>query len=184
MTSKLALAAVLAVTLAACDRADNSADNARTGPAPVETTSLAAPSTAADFANMLAASDQFEIEAARIAAQKATDPKVKEFAAMMDADHGKSSAALRKAAGESDPPVALAPTQPVNLRVNLTALDQVPQNEFDALYIKQQVAAHTEALSRLEDYSEAGTSPQLRAFAQEAAPVVRRHLEQARNLQR
>lgn len=155
----------------------SAADTNMAAPAPM-------PATAQEFADMAAASDTYEIQSSELAEQKAQDPAVKEFAAMLVKDHTKSTADLKTAAGQASPPITPAPALNPEQQANLDALRAATGAEFDRLYMQQQVPAHEQALSMLQGYSAAGDVEPLKAFASKTAPVVQHHLEQARSLQR
>ena len=101
-----AAGAALALALAACERpaevpiGNATAENIDMGTNLVgnETAAVVA-MAAADFANTVAASDMFEIESGKLAAQKGTSAEIKDFGTMLQADHKKSTDDL-KAAGE------------------------------------------------------------------------------------
>ena len=103
-------AAVAALSLAACgQKADETkgaatpAEQAATPDAnPAATVPTPADETKADvFAAKAADSDLFEIEAAKLAAKRSTNPEIKKFAAMMEKAHTATSAELKTAIGAS-----------------------------------------------------------------------------------
>lgn len=141
------------------------------------------PSTPQEFADLAAASDQFEIESGTIAQEKAQAGPVKEFAAMLVKDHTKSTADLKAAAGQADPAITPAPVLDAEQTANLAALRAASGADFDRLYIQQQIPAHEKALALLQGYSASGDAVPLRDFASKVAPVVQQHLEHARSLQ-
>jgi len=167
-----------ALALAACSQSDDADTTA-------EDTAVTAPATPAapapqDFVNTVAASDMFEIEAAKLAQAQGTSDKIKAFAAMMIKDHTDSSAKLKEAvAGLSGVSVApaLTPKQQMDLDTLKDAGDQ-----FDALYAQRQVAAHNDALTLLQGYADGGTEEALKTFAAGVVPVVQHHLDEAKQL--
>jgi putative membrane protein len=54
---------------------------------------------------------------------------------------------------------------------------------FDRVYLDQQVSAHRDALMVMSAYAEGGANPVLRQAAATTAPLVRRHLDMAIDLQ-
>lgn len=169
------------IALGACGQEPSTAEN-RPAEVPIDTASFSVPAALQPgaFVSAVAASDMFEIESSRLALDKATAEPVRKYAQQMIDAHTKSSANLKtaaQAAGQSVNPV-LAPEQQGNLRM----LRGAAETEFDRLYVDRQIAAHEEALRMLEGYT--GTAPDdaLAAFARKTAPIVRGHLDMARQI--
>ncbi|HYD23736.1 MAG TPA: DUF4142 domain-containing protein [Croceibacterium sp.] len=183
MQIRLSIVSAAALALAACgsnDDAAPAADDTATADVAAEPAAPDA-TTAQGFTDTVAASDMYELEAAKLAQEMGTGEKVKAFAAMMATDHTKSSADLKAAAGESDPPVTVAPALTAKQQGDLDALRSAGDN-FDTVYAQQQVAAHEQALALLQAYGADGDSAPLKAFATATAMVVEHHLDEARTL--
>jgi len=188
----LASAAALTLALGACG--SNTAQENTAGSAMENLTSApeddmanmamaATPTTAAEFANMAAASDAYEIQSSQMAATKAGAAGVKTFAAMLVKDHQKSTADLKAAAGKASPAVMPAPTMNAEQQTNLDALKAAANGaDFDRLYLAQQVPAHEKALAMLQGYATGGDTPAIKDFASKTAPAVQKHLEEARKM--
>ena len=187
MKTRFLFAGAAALALAACG---DSADEPLTGDAAVvEQDTLAVDSASADsamptnaqgFANAIAASDMYEIEAGKLAQQNGQSQAVKDFGAMMEKDHTQSTADLKAAAGQAQG-VTVNPQLTEKHQSDLDSLRNAGTN-FDAVYKQQQVAAHEQALSMLQGYARDGDAAPLKDFATKAAGIVEGHLEQARNL--
>lgn len=183
IASPLALAAVLA--LAACGQPAEEADSYATETAtaaatPAADTAAPAPTDPQGFVDTAASSDLYEIEAGKLAQANGKSQAVKDFGAMMERDHTKSSNDLKAAAAEAEG-VTLAPKLMPKHEANLAALKSAGDG-FDALYKQQQLAAHQEALALLRAQAESGAAPSLKAFAAKTAPVVETHLAHAQRL--
>lgn len=183
MKTRLFAASALALVLAACGSSDDAA-----APAAEETTAAAEPAaetpdpaTPQGFVAMAASSDMYEIEAGKLAQEMGTSDAVKEFGAMMEKDHTASSAKLKAAVADAGADVSVPPAMLPKHQQQLDALRNAGDN-FDALYAQQQLAAHQEALTLLQQQAESGTAESLKAFAAETAPVVEGHLEHALEL--
>lgn len=181
----LALAA--AVALAACTQSAKDADTSAatdtaTAAATTATTEPATPSPtdAQSFVDAAAASDMFEIEAGKLAQANGTSQAVKDFGAMMERDHTRSSADLKAAAANAQG-LGVKPGMTAKQQSDLTAL-RGAGDRFDALYKQQQLAAHQEALALLRAQADSGAVASLKAFAAKTAPVVERHLEHVQRL--
>jgi putative membrane protein len=199
------LAASAALVLVACHKTADTAAASDTGAASstiTDTPSTAAPdgttaSTAAasapalasapagpDFVATAAASDMYEIQAAKIAQKRSMNADIKDFAKMMVADHTKSTALVKKAIADSGrtdlaPPAAL----PDDRKAMIDALDKASDADFDKTYVDQQVAAHKDALSLMTGYSMSGDVPQLKDAAGKIAPTVQMHLDRITAIQ-
>lgn len=187
-------AAAMSLALVACGRSEEQqSDNLTTanevgsvdnmGDANLTATgNMAATGTATapqEFVTQAAASDLFEIETSRLAAEQAEDPKVKQFAQMLVADHTKSTNELKTIAASLQPAVTVAPTLRPDMQSKLDALKEAKGADFDRLYMSQQVPAHQEALTLHRGFADAGQEPQLKTFATKTADVVQKHLTEA-----
>ena len=62
----------------------------------------------------------------------------------------------------------------------MDALKNAKGAQFDTLYMSQQVPAHEDALKLHQGYAQNGENASLKAFASKTAPVVSKHLDEAR----
>lgn len=179
-------ATVLTLAVAACDgggsgnevttdanMASDAAANAALGS---DAAGMAAtPTDAAGFAAAVAASDLYEIESSKLAADKASADAVKAFAAKLGADHTKSTADLRTAAEQAN--VAVAPALDAEKQALIDQLRNASGAEFDRLFAEQQKAAHEKALALVDTYAQNGDNAALKAFATNAARAIRGHID-------
>lgn len=196
MNFKIALACASALALAACG--DNSANNvsadaantAAAAAGKVEDTAGAAVgmasaplvNTADAYVAQAATGDMYEIESSKLALERSTSDAVKKFAQQMVTDHTATTAKLKAAIAAGGlnltPPAALdARRQGMldNLRAATAA-------DFDQVYLDQQTAAHSEALTVHSSYAEDGENPALKTLAAETAPKVQHHLDMVKQL--
>lgn len=137
--------------------------------------------TPEEFAQSVAQSDGYELAAARAALTESRSPQVRAFADQMMADHTRTAQALADAAKAS----GLAPPRPhvgADQGRFLASLQSLRGAEFDREYARQQVMAHTSALTTVRGYADKGTDPNLRRAAAAAAPVIEHHLQMARQM--
>jgi putative membrane protein len=181
-------AALAALSVAACNKpaetkgAATPAEQAATPDANPAAT-VPTPSNEAkapDFVAKAAASDMFEIEAAKVAQKRATNAEVKKFAGEMITAHTKSTADLKKAIADSGAAVTPPATLPSDLQGKLDDLNKADAKDFDKNYMDNQVDAHQAALDLLQRYAQDGDVAQIKAFAAATAPVVQQHLDMAR----
>ncbi len=64
----------------------------------------------------------------------------------------------------------------------LASLQSLRGDEFDREYGRQQMLAHTSALTMMRSYAEKGSDSNLRRMAASSAPIIERHLQTARQL--
>ena len=144
-------------------------------------TNAAMPTDSTGFANTVAASDLYEIESAKLAADKASNADVKSLAQHIRTDHEKSSAELKSAAGTAN--ISVAPKLDAEKQGMLDQLKTAARGaDFDKLYVEQQKTAHQKALDLLRGYSSRGDNEALKAFATTASGVVQSHLDQANSI--
>jgi putative membrane protein len=187
-STTFAAGAALALIVTACEKpadttANNAVENVDTGTNLAENNVAAvAPLPAAEFGNTIAASDMFEIESGKLAAEKGSSEAIKSFGSTLQTDHTKSTADLKAAAAKAEPAITPAPAMTAEQQGNLDKLNAASGAEFDKLFGEQQVAAHEKALATLQAYSAGGDVPALREFATKAATVVQGHLDKAHGL--
>lgn len=137
---------------------------------------------AADYVRQTAISDLFEVSAAQAALKKASSDEVRSFARMMIDDHMKAGEQL----AESAKGQALATALPTSVDARhdqlLQDLASATEQDFDRLYMRIQVDAHTAALKLQQDYSSFGANPALKAIATQLVPITKRHLDQAQTI--
>ena len=186
----IAGAALAALSVAACNKppktegAATPAEQAATPDANPAAT-VPTPSNEAkapDFVAKAAASDMFEIEAAKLAQKRSANADVKKFAAMMIADHTKSTDALKKAITDSGQAITPPAALPDDLKGKLDDLTRADAKDFDKNYMDNQVDAHQAALDLLQRYAQDGDVAQIKTFAADTAPTVQKHLDTARTL--
>ena len=189
-------ALALALALGACnsqrdrDVAANAPAGAETATVPADTTA-SAPSAPADLsdANIVALLDHAnaaDSTAGALAATKATNPEVKQFAKLMMSEHH----ALRKQGADLAKQLKVTPEPPANDPVTplaqqeTQALQSAPKGaEFDKTYIDQEVAAHQAVLDLANQAHDQADNDQLKALIEKAKPVIEKHLDQAKQLQ-
>lgn len=186
-------AAIAALSLAACGQksdetkgAATPAEQAATPDAnPAATVPTMADETKADvFATKMADSDMFEIEAAKLAVSRSTNPSVKKFAMMMETAHKKTSDGLKSAISASGVAFTAPTMLSKDMQDELDDLSKADAKDFDKAYADAMVDAHQAALNLLQRYAQDGDTPALKTFAAETAPKVQEHLNMAEGLKK
>lgn len=154
---------------------------------PAVSNAVLAPS-AANARAVLTLINASQIEAARLAEQRASTPALRQFAATLRRDHEAQAAALERA-GEAFRMAALTAPQRQAIgqalaeqRATLGALQQGAPN-FDTQWISAQVAAHEKALADLRALGPVVAQPALQAYVARLTMGVEGHLREAQRLQ-
>jgi putative membrane protein len=116
-----------------------------------------------------------EVSDATLAQQSATDPKLKDFAAMMIKDHSAANNKLAALAGAKN---LTLPTSPSVLEMGEHAkLKVLSGDAFDKSYIKGQISAHKDTVKLLRQEIASGEDAAAKAFAKSILPTVEGHLK-------
>ncbi len=143
---------------------------------------FAAPSASdTDFMKKAAQAGTMEIEASKLAQQKATDSAVKDFAARMVKDHQAAADDLKQLASRKN--VTLPSTPDASDRATLDALKGLDGAAFDRRYADTVgVQAHVQAVTLFRGASQTASDTDVKAFAAKTLPTLEHHLDMARNL--
>ena len=146
-----------------------------------------------EFVEKIAQANLAETRLGQLAAERASSPQVKQFGRRMTTDHQKANAELKQ----------IASKMAVQLPTDLDAkheelhdrLSKLKGAEFDKEYMQAMVDGHQEVLQELERHAgsgertvgTSGSADQMHAsvtgYAKKMVPDVRRHLEQAQQIQ-
>jgi putative membrane protein len=137
--------------------------------------------SAAEFAQLTANSDAYEIQASELAATRAARQEVKDFAAIMVRDHNQTTQQLASWAQTND---MAAPTPAVSAEQQrmIDQLRGLNGEQFDDAYIDQQTEAHEQAVEAFNNYAQNGEAGPLRDWAQNTLPKLREHLTHVEGL--
>ena len=129
------------------------------------------------FLRNAALGGMYEIQAGRIALDKAGSPELRTIAQTLIDDHTRLNAEIEQAAMAAG--VDFAPPSSLDERRQglIDNLMAASDTTFDAAWLHQQEAAHLETLTLLEAYEARGDVEALVAAARAAQPVIRGHLE-------
>ncbi|AOJ07894.1 DUF4142 domain-containing protein [Burkholderia mayonis] len=131
----------------------------------------------AEFVDKAALAGKSEVQAGQLAGERSATPDVRAFAKRMIDDHGRLNEALRRLAERKGLPVQAAQI----IDPDVEALRGKNGRDFDVAYLAAAgPAAHRKAIRLFEDEARAGRDPDLRAFAAQTLPMLRRHLADAR----
>jgi len=122
-----------------------------------------------------------EVDFGKLAAQKASNNSVKEFARQMVNDHDKANDKLTPLAKANGVP--LRKDFDMDHQVMRTELTKASGNEFDVAYIRGQVQEHQKTAQLLEWEIGSGQDPRVRNYAMATLPTVLSHLRHAQRIQ-
>ena len=187
MIRPLLVGAACAALLAACQQerspevVDKAQDMAAAPVGQMSAATMGSNSQAAYISNA-AMGDMYEIQAADMALERTENAQVRELAQMIKTDHTAASERLRaaaQAAGETLPTELDERRQGMldNLRAASSA------EEFDRVYIAQQVAAHEEALALHRGFADNDENAALAQHAQSVIEPIEMHHQRAEQLQ-
>jgi putative membrane protein len=154
----------------------------------------AAASAAASAARALARADinfmqnaaqagHAEMEASKLALQRARHTQVRAFAQQMVDDHGKAGQELATLAAAKQ--VKLPDKPSITQRASLKLLSTAADDKFDERYAKSfGVRAHRDTVALFQKAANGVADAELRAFAGKTLPVVQQHLTQAEEMLR
>jgi len=115
-----------------------------------------------------------EVDAGKLAQEKASSQSVKDFGAMMVKDHSAANAKLQ----------ALAASESIKLPASPSLMQQASGKElkmksgdsFDKSYIKDQIKAHKDTVALFQKEIASGQNPQAQQFASATLPTIQGHL--------
>ncbi|TDE17337.1 DUF4142 domain-containing protein [Dyadobacter psychrotolerans] len=134
----------------------------------------------AEFAVAAANGGMAEVALSKIAEEKATDPKVKEFAKQMVTDHSKANDELKTLAESKSITLPSAPNE--EKQKAAADLGGKSGSDFDKAYISQMKKDHDQTVKLFEDAQKEVKDAGLKAFIDKTLPVVKAHAEHVKSL--
>jgi putative membrane protein len=143
--------------------------------------------TDANIVALLDGANKADSASGAVAAKKATNADVKAFARLMMSEHHALRAAgqqLAKQLGVEPKPPQHDPLAPY-VASEMKALQTTAKGaEFDRTYIENEVTVHQAVLDLANQARVTTQTPQLKELIEKAIPTIRKHLEQAQNIQK
>ncbi len=181
----LAVSAILAAT--ACNNNANKTDGTSdttmgvaTTPPTVNDDAMSNAQADTAFVRKAAIGGMAEVEMSKLAVDKSSNAKVKEFATMMVNDHTKVNEELKSIADQKN---VMVPTS-LDAAHEQKKQDLMKKEgaDFDKAYIEAMVQGHEDAHKVMEDGAKNNLDQQLREFAAKTEPVVKQHLEMVKKM--
>jgi putative membrane protein len=134
------------------------------------------------FVKEAASGGLMEVQLGKIAAGKASNQRVKEFGKRMQQDHGKANDQLKKIAANKGVELPKEPSG--EHKRTLNRLTKLTGAEFDREYMEAMVDDHKEDIEKFEKQADKGKDPDVKKFASDNLPILRKHLELAQSTQK
>ncbi len=122
-----------------------------------------------------------EVEMGRMAASKATDAQVKQFAQRMVTDHSKAGDELKKLASTKG--VQLPASVDKKHQKEMDDFQKKDAKKFDRDYMEMMVKEHRKDVSEFEKQSRSAKDPDVKAFASKTLPTLKEHLAMAQQIE-
>ena len=116
-----------------------------------------------------------EVELGQLAQQKATNPAVKDFGAMMVTDHTAANDKLKTLAASKQ--VALPESPSLMQKASKSKLDMMSGDSFDKSYVKGMIDDHKADIKEFQKEATEGKDPEVKAFAVATLPTLKKHLQ-------
>jgi putative membrane protein len=153
-----------------------------------ETTSTSAAPTDPQIAMIAVTADNVDIDAGKLAASKAADPKVKEFAELMVRDHtsvNDQATALAKRLNVTPEESATSKSLKADGDKMLTKLKGLSGAAFDKAYVDNEVTYHQTVLDAIDKtLIPNAKNADLKSLLESVRPVIASHLDHAKMIQK
>ena len=140
------------------------------------------PSGEERFMKEAASGGLMEVQLGKVAAEKGSHQRVKDFGKRMQADHSKANDQLKKIAAKKGVDL---PTEPSGEhKSTMDKLTKLSGAEFDREYMDAMVDDHKEDIEKFQTEADKGKDPDVKKFASDNLPVLKKHLELAQSTQK
>jgi len=131
-----------------------------------------------DYLVAAAEVDMKEIELGKLAQTKSTNPDVKALGKMMEDAHSKALADLKATASKKN--ISIPESSTENVQDAYKDLNDKTGLDFDKAYADMMVDGHEKTIDKMEKASEKANDPDIRMWAANMLPELRKHLEHAK----
>nr|WP_068890306.1 DUF4142 domain-containing protein [Pedobacter panaciterrae] len=132
----------------------------------------------AAFMDTAAVGGMMEVDLGKLALEKSTNSKVKEFAALMVADHTKANADLKAISVKLEH--LLPSAYPADVKAHIDAMKKLKGKAFDAHYMDMMVNDHVKTLELFRSAS--SFRSEIRDFVARTLPVLEKHHQMAKEI--
>jgi putative membrane protein len=131
-----------------------------------------------DFAVKAADGGMLEVALGKVAQDKAVNPRVKEFGAMMVRDHSKAGDELKAIAGNKN--ITLPDSVGNDYQEHIRDMEKKSGKDFDKAYMDMMVNDHKNDIDMFEKAAGNLSDPDLKTFASNTLPTLRTHQDSAK----
>ena len=152
-------------------------------PALAQKKAAGAPMTDQQFVDFAAQTDMVEANLGQLAQNVADSQGVKDYGQMLVTDHTKDFGDLHTAAQQA----SLTVPDAIDAAQNKEMIDPFQKLKgaaFDHKYIHEMIAGHTKAIAVYKKEAEDAQNPSIKQYAENALPVLQKHLEGAEALEK
>ena len=133
-----------------------------------------------EFVDFAAQTDMMEAHLGQLASSNASAQGVKDYAQMLVTDHTNDYNQLNTVAGKAN---LVMPKGLDAAHDKMAApFEKLHGAAFDHRYIQEMVAGHTKAVAIYTKEAASAQNPDLKAYANQALPVLQKHLDGAKDL--
>jgi putative membrane protein len=119
-----------------------------------------------------------EVELGKIAQEKATNPRIKEFGAMMAKDHSEANDQLKSLAQQKN--ITLPASVSDKQQKEIDDLNKKTGKDFDKAYMNMMLDDHKKDIKKFEKAGNDLKDADIKSFAMNALPTLQKHLDSAR----
>jgi putative membrane protein len=116
-----------------------------------------------------------EVQLGQLAAQKASDPDVKNFGQKMVDDHSKANDQLKQLAAQKG--ITVPSTLPASKQKDVDKLSKLSGAAFDKAYVKMMVDDHKKDVAEFKKTSTSAKDADVKSFASTTLPTLQDHLK-------
>jgi putative membrane protein len=135
------------------------------------------------FVDFAGQTDMVEANLGQLAQNVASAQPVKDYGQMLATDHTSDYHQLYDAAHQANLTVPTAIDAEHN-KMMIDPFQKLKGAAFDRRYIKEMVAGHTKAIAVYKKEAADAQNPALKSYAQDALPVLQKHLAGAKDLEK
>lgn len=132
----------------------------------------------ADFAVEAASGGMMEVELGKLAQERATNQRIKDFGAMMVKDHSAAGDKLKSIASAKN--ITLPAEMGDKQKKDMEDLSKKSGKDFDKAYMDMMLDDHKKDVKKFEDAADKCKDPDLKTFASTTLPTLRMHLDSAK----
>ncbi len=134
------------------------------------------------FAREAAQGGMLEVQLGQMAVQKSSNDRIKAFGQRMIDDHTKANDQLKAVAAKDN--ISLPSQLDARQQAMVDRFSKMTGTPFDRVYVRDMVRDHQNDVMEFQKEADSGTNPDLRNFASSTLPVLKEHLQLAKDNER